>query len=105
MHNESVLIVNDQPSVSNADPVNSRKLIEATNLNKASKAKPTTDELNNSASRFVTGSFNRASSKCPKHLISCLFLRKENFVKKPMSVTSYIKNVNFVITCNDPSVI
>ena len=55
MHNESLLIVNDQPGGSNAVSVNSSKLTEVTNLNKASKAKPTTVELNNSASKFVTG--------------------------------------------------
>ena len=63
IHNESVLIVNDQPGGSNADPVNSSELTDVTNLNKASKAKPATAELNNRVSRFVTDRFNRASSK------------------------------------------
>ena len=68
MHNESVLIVNDQLSGSNdqlggsnADPVNSSKLTEVTNLSKARKIKPTT-------TGSVTGRFNRPSSKCPKYL-------------------------------------
>ena len=77
MHNESVLIVNDQLSgsnnqlgASNADPVNSSNLTEVIDLNKASKIKPT-------ATGSVTGRFNR-----PKHLTSCPFLRKRRFCKK-----------------------
>ena len=82
MHNESVFIVNDQLSgsndqlgASNADPVNSSKLTEVIDLNKASKIKPTT-------TGSVTGRFNRPFSKCPKHLTPCPFLRKRKFCKK-----------------------
>ena len=82
MHNESVFIVNDQLScsndqlgASNADPVNSSKLTEIIDLNKASKIKPTT-------TGSVTGRFNRPFSKCPKHLTPCPFLRKRRFCKK-----------------------
>ena len=98
MHNESVLIVNDQQGGSNADPANSSKLAAATNLNKASKTKPTTTD-------FPTGLFKRASSICPKHLTPSPFLRKGDFVEKAMTVTSYMKNANFIITCKDPSLI
>ena len=82
MHNESVFVVNDQLSGSNdqlgapnADPVNSTKLTEVIDLNKASKIKPTT-------TGSVTGRFNRPFSKCPKHLTPCPFLRKRRFCKK-----------------------
>ena len=82
MHNKSVFIVNDQlsgsnhqPGGSNADPVNSSILTEVTNLIKASKIKQTT-------TGSVTGWFNQPSSKCPKHLTTCPFLRKRRFCKK-----------------------
>ena len=82
MHNESVFIVNDQLSgsndqlgASNADPVNSSKLTEIIDLNKASKIKPTT-------TGSVIGRFNRPFSKCPKHLTPCPFMRKRRFCKK-----------------------
>ena len=66
---------NDQLGASNADPVNSSKLTEIIDLNKASKIKPTT-------TGSVTDRFKRPFSKCPKHLTPCPFRRKRRFCKK-----------------------
>lgn len=79
IHDESVIIVNDQVSVSGVDlGANSHKSVEATKLNKVCKNKPTIiSETDNGSSNF-----NQSSPKLPKHLTPCPFLKKRGFCKK-----------------------